>query len=254
MHILYLVNAKDSGPGVLLDEASRQGADATLILTTDKLDMTSGARRDVPETPDGFDAVVVLGGAMGVYEDAQYPFMEKTRALLRRFHAAEKPAMGVCLGAQLVASAFGAPVYKMKEKLAVPEEWGFLPQSWAPEAARDPLLSDAEPELRLMQWHGDTFDLPGDLPGDIPGGVVPLSTRAGCPSQSFRIGALTYAFQFHLEVTREILDGWSGFRAKELGCAKAEIEALIEPQIEASLAAQEIFARRTMRRWMALGG
>lgn len=254
MHILYLVNAKDSGPGVLLDEASRQGADATVILTTDKLDMVTGERRDVPETPDGFDAIVVLGGAMGVYEDAHYPFMEKTRTLIRRFHESEKPAMGVCLGAQLVASAFDAPVYKMKEKLAVREEWGFLPQTWLAETAADPLLCDAEPELRLMQWHGDTFDMPGDLPGDLPGGVVPLSTREGCPSQSFRIGALTYAFQFHLEVTREILDGWSVFRANDLKCTKAEIDALIEPQIEASLDAQQAFARRVMRRWMGLGG
>ena len=246
MHILYLVNAKDSGPGVLLDEASRQGAEATLIHTTEMRDIATGERRDVPETPDGFDALVVLGGAMGVYEDAQYPFMEKTRALLRRFHEAEKPIMGVCLGAQLVASAFGSAVYKMKERLASQEEWGFLPQTWLPEAAGDPLLTDAEPELHLMQWHGDTFDLPKD--------VVPLSTREGCPSQSFRVGTRTYAFQFHLEVTREILDGWSVYRANSLKCSKAEIDALIEPQIEASLDAQEAFARRVMRRWMALGG
>ncbi len=248
MHILYLVNAADCGPGVLLDEAHEAGADATLILTTEQRDMTSGETRDVPSEADDFDAMVVLGGPMGVYEEADYPFIDKTRALIHRFHKAEKPVMGVCLGAQIVASAFGAPVYKMKEKLAVREEWGFLPQSWLPEAAGDPLLSDAEPALRLMQWHGDTFD----LPGDIPGGVVPLSTREGCPNQSFRIGALTYAFQFHLEVTRDVLDEWSAFRARALDRPKAEIDALIEPQIAASLDAQEVFARRVMRRWMGL--
>ena len=227
MHILYLVNALDCGPGVLLNEAHEAGADATLILTTEQRDMATGETRDVPSEADEFDAMVVLGGPMGVYEEADYPFIDKTRALIHRFHEAEKPVMGVCLGAQIVASAFGAEVYKMKERLPVPEEWGFLPQTWVPQAADDPLLADAEPALRLMQWHGDTFDLPPD--------VVPLSTREGCPNQSFRIGALTYAFQFHLEVTREILDEWSAFRARALDRPKAEIDALIEPQIEASL-------------------
>ena len=250
MHILYLVNAADCGPGVLLDEATQAGADATLILTTEMRDMATGERRDVPDAAGAFDALVVLGGQMGVYEEAQYPFIDKTRALIHRFHEAEKPIMGVCLGAQIMASAFGADVYKMKEKLAVREEWGFLPQTWVAQAGDDPLLCDAEPELRLMQWHGDTFDLPGGRPE----GVVPLSTREGCPSQSFRIGEKTYAFQFHLEVTREILDEWSAFRARALDRPKAEIDALIEPQIAAALDAQQVFARRVMRRWMGLAG
>ncbi|MBO6633334.1 type 1 glutamine amidotransferase [Parvibaculum sp.] len=244
MHILYLVNALDSGPGVLLDEAARAGAKATLIHTTDMRDMTSGAVRDVPDGVEDFDGLVVLGGAMGVYDEARHPFIDKTRKLIRRFHEAEKPIMGVCLGSQLVASAFGSPVYRMKEKLSEEEEWGFLPQTWKAAAAADALLADAEPGLRIMQWHGDTFDMPES--------AVPLSTREGCPSQAFRLGEKTYAFQFHLEVTREILDGWSVYRANALKRSKAEIDALIQPQIEASLDAQETFARRTMRRWMAL--
>lgn len=244
MHILYLVNALDSGPGVLLDEATRAGAAATLIHTTEARDLVSGDPRDVPETAEGFDGLVVMGGVMGVYEEARYPFIEKTRVLIRDFHGAEKPVMGVCLGSQIVASAFGAPVYRMRDKLDTHEEWGFLPQTWLDSAAADPLLMDAPPGLSIMQWHGDTFDMPD--------GAVPLSTRAACPSQAFRIGARTYAFQFHLEMTREGLDGWSVFRAKAEKRPLPDIEALIEPQIAAHLGPQDAFARTVMRRWMAL--
>ena len=244
MHILYLVNALDSPPGVLLDEAARAGAAATLIHAPEATDMESGERRDVPANAAGFDGLVVMGGVMGVYDQDRYPFIEKTRTLIRDFHEAEKPVMGVCLGSQLVANAFGAPVYKMKEKLDTHEEWGFLPQTWLGAATNDPLLNDAPPGLSIMQWHGDTFDMPE--------GAVALSTRESCPSQAFRIGERTYAFQFHLEMTREALDGWSVFRANAEKKPLAEIEALIEPQIAAHLGAQEVFARRVMRRWMAL--
>jgi len=245
MRILYLVNAIDSGPGVLLDEAARAGASADIIYTVEKRDLATGETRDVPQTPEGFDGLVVLGGVMGVYEEAKYPFIDKTRNLVRAFHECEKPVMGVCLGAQIVASSFGAPVYKMKEKLTQAEEWGFLPQTWEKVASNDALLADAAPGLSLMHWHGDTFDLPEN--------ARRLSTRETCPNQSFRMGKKTYGFQFHLEVTRDILEGWSVFRAKALGVPRAEIEALIQPQIEASLDAQEEFARRVMQRWMALG-
>lgn len=248
MHILYLINATDSGPGVLLDEAAQRGAAATLIHAPGMRDMgrdiENGETRDVPESAGGFDALVVMGGVMGVYEEADYPFIEKTRALVRDFHEAGKPVMGVCLGAQLIASAFGAPVYPMKKRLAVHEEWGFLPQTWTRHAKDDPLLRDTVQGLKLMQWHGDTFDMPG--------GAVHLATRKSCPNQAFRMGELTYGFQFHLEMTRKGLAGWNVFRAKAEKKPVAEIEALIEPQIAASLDAQEDFARRTMRRWMAL--
>ena len=108
MHILYLVNALDSPPGVLLDEATRMGASATQIDTVNGRDMGSGDARGVPEAADDFDALVVLGGVMGVYEADNYPFIEESKRLVRHFHDKGKPVMGVCLGSQIVASAFFA--------------------------------------------------------------------------------------------------------------------------------------------------
>ena len=228
MHILYLVNEVNAGAGVLLDEATMQGASHTVVRTC--------ANEPVPASDDGFDAMVVTGGAMGVYQDDIYPFIKDTRALMRAFHEADKPIMGICLGAQMLASAFGARVYKPGF-----EEWGFLPQTWKAAAKDDPLLHDATQQLPLMQWHSDTFDLPD--------GAVALSTREGCPSQAFRMGAKSYGFQFHLETTNESIDTWMKVRAKQK--ATSEDAARASAHLEA-LPAGQAFAREVMRRWMRL--
>lgn len=240
MRILYLVNDITSGPGVLLEEAERLGAAADLILAPERRDMVTGAVRDVPATTEGFDALMVLGGVMGVYEEADHPFIEKTRALIRRMHEEGKPIMGVCLGAQLIASAFGAKVYRM----AGGDEWGFLPQNWLAAAKDDPLLSHAREGLRIMQWHGDTFELPE--------GAVHLATRETCANQAFRVGERTYGFQFHLEVTLETVGIWTRMRADAYKRPLNEIEAEIAPQIAEAFEAQAEFARRTMAAWMGL--
>lgn len=243
MRILYLVNDISSGPGVLIEEADRLGASAELILAPQRRCLTTGAPRDVPATAEGFDALMVLGGVMGVYEEAEHPFIEKTRALIRLTHDAGKPIMGVCLGAQLVASTFGGRVYKMTHP---PEgEWGFLPQTWLPAAATDPILGHAPQGLRIMQWHGDTFELPA--------GAVRLATRATCANQAFRIADKTYGFQFHLEVTRETVDIWTQIRAETYGRPLEEVEAEMAPQVEEAFEPQAEFARRAMAAWMGLG-
>lgn len=228
MHILYLVNEANSGPGVLLEEATALGAAHTIVRTF--------ADEHVPASHKAYDGLVVMGGIMGVYQDTEYPFIEDARALMRAFHTADKPIMGVCLGAQMLASAFGASVYKMGF-----DEWGFLPQTWDATAGDDPLLRDAAQGLRIMQWHGDTFDLPE--------GATRLATREGCPNQGFRIGAKSYGFQFHLEMTEATTDYWIGLRAGSQGLDADTLRATT--YAEALPEAQD-FARVVMGRWMRL--
>lgn len=228
MHILYLVNEVNSGPGVLLEEATAQGATHTIVRTY--------ADEPVPVSPDGYDGLVVMGGIMGVYQDTDYPFIEDTRALMRAFHGAGKPIMGVCLGAQMLASAFGGAVYKMGF-----DEWGFLPQTWEAAAGDDPLLQGMAQGLRIMQWHGDTFDLPD--------GAVRLATREKCPNQAFRLGTRSYGFQFHLEMTETTTAHWIKLRAEGQGLDTEALRAITHVE---ALPEAQMFAREVMRRWMRL--
>ena len=236
MRILYLINEINSGPGVLLEEAAAAGAEARLVFTLAKCDLVTGEHADVPETSEGYDALVGMGGIMGVYDEAKYPFIDRTRKLMRRFHEDGKPVMGVCLGAQTLASAFAARVSRMGY-----DEWGFLPQTWEAAAKDDPLLHDAEPGLSILQWHGDTFEMPE--------GAVRLATRETCANQAFRIGDKSYGFQFHLETTRDTTDIWVNIRARATNTPLGEVIAGMNA---GALDAQQAFARRVMRRWMEL--
>ncbi len=237
--LLFLVNDAFSPPGVLLEEAETQGATSDVRQIHFGMGNAAMNLQTVPATTDAHDGLVIMGGPMGVYEDARFPFIEQTRSLIRAFHAAEKPVMGVCLGAQLVASAFGGKVWKMEG----PDEFGFLPQTWERAAAHDPLLHDAERGLRLFQWHHDTFELPLH--------AERLATRQSCSNQAFRLGDRTYAFQFHLELTRQAIADWTVERARYKKQTPQAVAQEIGP-IDAALAKQMQFARRVMGRWIDL--
>jgi GMP synthase-like glutamine amidotransferase len=110
-------------------------------------------------------------------------------ALIRQFHDQAKPVLGVCLGAQLIARAFGGNVWPFGGL-----EIGYLPVRQTPSGRRDPLLKGLSTETKIMQLHEDSFDLPA--------GAVRLMTNAVCANQGLRLGRTTYGFQFHFEVTK----------------------------------------------------
>jgi len=142
----------------------------------------------LPATPDGIDGLVILGGPMHAGDDAGYPAFPPMLALIRRFHEQAKPVLGVCLGAQLIARAFGAKVYPFGGL-----EIGYLPVRLTPAGRRDPLLKGLAPDCNIMQLHEDSFELPA--------GAVRLMSNPTCPNQGLRVGRTTYGFQFHFEVT-----------------------------------------------------
>ncbi len=115
--------------------------------------------------------------------------------LLRAFHAQTKPLLGLCLGGQLMARAFG-------EKVRVNDtfEFGFLPIEITPEGRDDPLLAGLAPRQRIMQWHEDTFG--------VPEGGVRLMTGSTCLNQAFRFGKTAYGFQCHWEVSMDLAKDW----------------------------------------------
>lgn len=158
------------------------------------------------------DLLVVLGGPIGAFDDAAYPFLADTLALLRERLARRQPVLGVCLGAQLMARALGAGVAPMGHK-----EIGFAPLTLTPGGARSVLapLADGTP---VLHWHGDQFE--------IPAGAEGLATTPLCPHQAFAIGTHALGLQFHLEADLSRIEQWLVGHACELAAAGVDLHAL----------------------------
>jgi GMP synthase-like glutamine amidotransferase len=145
----------------------------------------------LPETA-AFDGLVFMGGPMSVNDPLPYLRWEM-RTIADAIERGQ-PVLGICLGAQLIAKAMGARVYRNSEK-----EIGFFEVEFAEEAQDDPVFSGLKNET-VFHWHGETFDLPA--------GAVLLASSARCRNQAFRIGERTYGMQFHLEVTPAMIADW----------------------------------------------
>ncbi len=129
------------------------------------------------------DLLIVMGGPMGVYDTAEHTWIPGEIAAIARRLDADRPTLGICLGAQMMAAALGAAVYKGPEY-----EIGFGPVDLVADAA-SPLSHLAG--TQVLHWHGDTFDLP-------PGTELLATTPAY--RQGFRRGANLLALQFHAEM------------------------------------------------------
>jgi GMP synthase-like glutamine amidotransferase len=156
----------------------------------------------VPETTDGMDALVVLGGSMGVGDagDPRYPFLGPEIALLERAITSDFPTLGVCLGSQLMASAAGARVYPNRRGNALVREVGWGAVHFTASAAEEPVLEGLDAAEMMLHWHGDTFDLPT--------GAVLLASTLHCPNQMFRLGKRSFGLQFHPEVDEDDIAMW----------------------------------------------
>ena len=148
-------------------------------------------------------ALIVLGGPMSVADEEQYPFLRWEKTIIRAAIDEAVPLLGVCLGAQLIATALGAPVCHGPVK-----EIGWYPISITPHGQVDSSLGYLSETATVFQWHGDGFDLPA--------GAVRLASSAYYENQAFRIGRNIYGLQFHLEVTSRMIERWIDERSKEV--------------------------------------
>ena len=149
------------------------------------------------------DLLVVLGGPIGANDAAFYPFLEPELAALTRRLKADKPTLGLCLGAQLIAKALGAQVYPAGEK-----EIGWKPLMLSQAGYASPVKHLAAEHTFMFHWHGDTFDLPED--------AALLAGTASSLHQIFAWGKATLAFQCHPEVRAQDLEKWFVGHAAEL--------------------------------------
>jgi GMP synthase-like glutamine amidotransferase len=175
---------------------------------------------EVPARPGGYRGVVVMGGPVSASSDEGFPTRRRELALLQAALEAEVPTLGVCLGAQLLALATGGRVFPGP---AGPEiGWGVV--RLTPAAAGDALLGGVGPTLRVLHWHGDTFEAG-------PGSVL-LASSERYPAQAFRAGTAAWGLQFHLEVdeaaARAMVEAFAGEAALAPGGAEGIVRGAAE--------------------------
>lgn len=180
------------------------------------------------------DLLIVLGGPIGVYETEDYPFLTAEIAAIGRRLLAEKPTLGICLGAQLMATALGAPVGPGPGK-----EIGYAPLALR-DIGRENPLSDLD-GVPVLHWHGDAFGVP-------PNGVSLASTPL-CPHQAFVLGAYGLALQFHAEVEPEALEAWLIGHTCELGKVGIKPGDIRRQAVETGAATAQAGAKM-FRRWL----
>jgi GMP synthase-like glutamine amidotransferase len=173
--------------------------------------------------PAEIDMLIAMGGPMSVNDEAALPWLKAEKQAIRDVMARDVPVLGVCLGAQLVASALGARIYRNAVK-----EIGWFPIQGVAGTTAAFRFPD---ECLAFHWHGETFDLPS--------GAVHLARSAACEHQAFQVGHNVLGLQFHLEITGEALRGMVENCRDELTGgpfvqSEAELLAAPAPQVAAT--------------------
>ncbi len=137
---------------------------------------------------DEVNLLIVMGGPMSVNDEGEFPWLVQEKRFIRTCIEARKGVLGVCLGAQLIAGAMGARVYRNQAK-----EIGWFPIQAVPSV--DESIFCFPPSVEVFHWHGETFDLPP--------GAAHLARSEGCENQAFQLGRSVMGLQFHLETTPE---------------------------------------------------
>jgi GMP synthase (glutamine-hydrolysing) len=225
--LLVVQHEPSSTPG-LLAAAARNAAVA--------LDVVEAPGRPVPVELGDAGGLVVLGGEMDADEIEAYPHLERTMALLRDAAAKQRPALGICLGAQLAAEALGGRAYPGP----VGEELGWTKLELTAAGRADPVLGTLTVEpAEVFEWHHDTFE--------PPPGATQLARGPRYEQQAFRLGSVV-GVQFHPEVDAPLLAAWWAGSGHRLAYPQADALAGADRNAAASLRLLEAFCQVTAGR------
>lgn len=231
MSVLIIKNIATEGPGTIEEFLTRKDISFTIV------DLSSG---EIPPPLDEFDTLVIMGGPMSVYDDLdKYPHLVTGSRIIREAINRDIGVLGICLGCQMVAYCLGAEVYQGSEK-----EIGWYHIELTGDGLRDPLMrrlashpkvGDFWRRFKVFHWHGDTFDLPL--------GAVLLASSNLYKNQAFRYGNKVYGFQFHIEVTADMISEWVK-DSSDANRVMKETEEIYEELIGRAMNFYKLFFRR----------
>ncbi|MDX8452369.1 type 1 glutamine amidotransferase [Mesorhizobium sp. VK9D] len=188
MRVLVVQNFDNEGLGQIGAALVEAGAD---------IDLRKPYRGEtLPDDSAEHDAIVVLGGAQNALDDEICPYFPALLDLTRDFADKDRSVLGICLGSQLLARAFGA-----RNQIGGATEFGWHKVSLTPDAKSDPVLAALPEKFPIFEWHDDTFGLPEN--------AVRLAGSAVAENQAFRLGRAVYGFQFHFEADTPMVRDWS---------------------------------------------
>lgn len=212
MRFLVLQHVAVEHPGIFRDFMRADG------IAWDAVELDEG---EVLPPLDGYDALIVMGGPMDVFEEEAHPWLAAEKALVREAVARrDMPFLGICLGHQLLADALGGRVETMDEP-----EVGVMEVALTAGARADPLLAGLGRTVACLQWHGCAVTA-------LPDGAEILARSPRCAVQAFRAGRRAYGLQYHVELTPATVAEWGALPAY-----RASLERVSGPGALEALAA-----------------
>jgi GMP synthase-like glutamine amidotransferase len=229
MRIHYLQHVPFEGLGSMESE---------LLMLGHQLSCTRFFANEAVPAQRDFDALIIMGGPMGVYDDATLPWLVTEKQFIKQTVLAGKRVLGICLGSQLLAEVLGGRVFKNAFR-----EIGWWPVTRRPDCAGSQLCRDFPDEAEVFHWHGDTFTLPE--------GARLLASSSGCRNQGFVWNEQVLALQFHLETTLQDAESWLAQDTGELdGSRYVQTAAAMLAQPERFTATNQLMSV-LLGRWLA---
>ena len=220
MRLHVIQHVPFEGPALIAEWAAARGHEliSALALT-----------EDYPPVGD-VDFVIIMGGPMGADDEVASPWLHAEKRFIAEAIASGKLALGVCLGAQILAEVLGGAVKRNPER-----EIGWLPVALSPAGRGERLFAKLPDAFVVGQWHSDTFDLPA--------GLKPSMSSDACVNQAFVFDDRAVGLQFHLEWSQESLTALIDACADELASGGRWVMSAQEIQ---DAAAEHVDAGRRM--------